>query len=385
MMKKIVVFTGSRAEYGLLYWLLKDIQSSDSLQLQLLVSGMHLSPEFGETWRQIVSDGFNIDSKVEMLLSTNTSTGVVKSIGLGLIGFADSLEKLDPDILIVLGDRFEALAVAQAAMIMQIPIAHIHGGEITEGAYDDSIRHAITKMSSLHFTSTISHRNRVIQMGESPESVFNFGAIGLDHLNRGVFLNRSELSQQLNFNFEHPYFLVTYHPVTVGDESSASTFNEIISALDAFPDFGVVITYPNSDNGGRDIISLIDLYAKSNPERVFVAASLGSVRYLSILKNASAVIGNSSSGVIEAPSVFVPTVNIGVRQFGRVAAESVLHCSPEKNSIQSAIGIAVSEAFVQICENTRNPYGQGDVSSKIVEVLEEYSLVPQKKFYDVEF
>lgn len=385
MTKKIAAFTGSRAEYGLLYWLLKDIQASNSLQLQLLVSGMHLSPEFGETWSQIVSDGFSIDSKVEMLLSTNTSTGVVKSIGLGLIGFADSLEKLNPDILIVLGDRFEALAVAQAAMIMQIPIAHIHGGEITEGAYDDSIRHAITKMASLHFTSTSTHRNRVIQMGENPGSVFNFGAIGLDHLNRGIFFSKFELSKQLNFDLERPYFLVTYHPVTVGDESPTSSFNEIISALDAFPDFGIVITYPNADNGGRKIIPLIDSYAKSNPERVFVATSLGSVRYLSVLKNASAVIGNSSSGIIEAPSVCVPTVNVGIRQLGRIAAESVLNCSPERNSIQSAINVAVSKAFGQVCENTKNPYGQGHVSSKIVEVLEEYSIETQKKFYDVEF
>ncbi len=244
MIRKVAVFTGSRAEYGLLYWLMKDIASHNELQLQTVVSGMHLSPEFGETWRAVESDGFSIDAKVEMLLSSDTDVGVAKSMGVGILGFADALDRLRPDILIILGDRFEALAIAQVALVMKIPIAHLHGGEITEGAYDDAIRHAITKFSYLHFTSTEQYRKRVIQLGESPERVFNVGAIGLDHLLRTSKISREALSESLDFDLSSPYLLVTYHPVTLAEEEPQSTFRALMQALDCFPSYNVIITYP---------------------------------------------------------------------------------------------------------------------------------------------
>ncbi len=295
---------------------LKDIQSDPDLTLQLLVSGMHLSPEFGETYKQIEKDGFSIDEKIEILLSSDSAVGTAKSMGLGVLGFADALSRLAPDVLVILGDRFEALAAAQTAMILRIPIVHLHGGEITEGAYDDAIRHAITKLSYLHGTSTEEYRQRVIQLGESPERVKNIGAIGLDHLKRASFMDTQELSESLNFSIDKPYFLVTYHPVTLGEEAPEESFQALLDALDTFPDHQVILTYPNADDGGRRIIPMLEEYARSNPERVLAIPSLGQVRYLSAVKHAAAVIGNSSSGIIEVPAFDVPTVNIGSRQKG---------------------------------------------------------------------
>ncbi|OCH57400.1 UDP-N-acetyl-D-glucosamine 2-epimerase, UDP-hydrolysing, partial [Vibrio cyclitrophicus] len=321
--KKVAVFTGTRAEYGLLFWLLKDIQSDPDLTLQLLVSGMHLSPEFGDTYKHIEKDGFQIDEKIEILLSSDSPVGTAKSMGLGVLGFADALSRLAPDVLVILGDRFEALAAAQTAMILRIPIIHLHGGEITEGAYDDAIRHAITKLSYLHGTSTDEYRNRVIQLGESPERVKNVGAIGLDHLNRGSFMTISELSESLNFDLTGPYFVVTYHPVTLGDESPEDSFQALLDALDEYPNHQIILTYPNADDGGRRIIPMLEAYAAKQPSRVLAIPSLGQIRYLSSVKHAAAVIGNSSSGIIEVPAFDVPTVNIGSRQKGRLAAKSV--------------------------------------------------------------
>ena len=274
-MRKVAVFTGTRAEYGLLYWLLKDLQQDSEIELQLLVSAMHLSPEFGMTYQQIETDGFTITEKVEMLLSSDSAVGTAKSIGLGVLGFADALERMKPDVLVVLGDRFEALAVTQAAMILRIPIAHIHGGETTEGAYDDAIRHAITKLSLLHFTSTEAHRNRVIQLGEHPSRVFNVGAVGLDHLQRSKMFSLAELSASLNFKLEQPYFLVTYHPVTLASEPAKASFENLLKALDAFPQHQIILTYPNADDGGREIIPLLEAYAKQQPSRVLAIPSLG--------------------------------------------------------------------------------------------------------------
>lgn len=381
--RKVAVFTGTRAEYGLLYWLLKDVQNDKELELQLLVSGMHLSPEFGNTWQQIEKDGFLIDEKIEILLSSDTSVGTAKSMGLGVLGFADALNRLKPDIFIILGDRFEALAAAQTAMILRIPILHLHGGEITEGAYDDAIRHAITKLSYLHGTSTEVYRDRVIQLGEHPSRVVNVGAIGLDHLKRGHFLSVEELGISLNFQLKKPFLLVTYHPVTLGEEPAEASFDALLAALDEFPDHQVILTYPNADDGGRKIIPLLETYAAKQPKRVLAIPSLGQVRYLSAVKHAAAVVGNSSSGIIEVPAFDVPTVNIGVRQKGRLAAQSVLNCSATTESIGQALRAALARSYKNRNEQIVNPYGQGDASSKIIKMIKSLHFVPGKTFYDI--
>ncbi|HDM8133151.1 TPA: UDP-N-acetylglucosamine 2-epimerase (hydrolyzing) [Vibrio harveyi] len=383
--KKVAVFTGTRAEYGLLFWLLKDIQSDPDLTLQLLVSGMHLSPEFGDTYKQIEKDGFSIDEKIEILLSSDSAVGTAKSMGLGVLGFADALSRLAPDVLVILGDRFEALAAAQTAMILRIPIVHLHGGEITEGAYDDAIRHAITKLSYLHGTSTEKYRQRVIQLGESPERVKNIGAIGLDHLKRASFMDTQELSESINFSIDKPYFLVTYHPVTLGEEAPEESFQALLDALDMFPDHQVILTYPNADDGGRRIIPMLEEYARSNPERVLAIPSLGQVRYLSAVKHAAAVIGNSSSGIIEVPAFDVPTVNIGSRQKGRLAAKSVLNATATKESISNAVSLAVSRKYKAENENIANPYGQGDSSKQVIEMIKGLQFERSKAFYDLTF
>tara|TARA_B110000090_G_C13357644_1_gene437224 strand:+ start:175 stop:1335 length:1161 start_codon:yes stop_codon:yes gene_type:complete len=381
---KITVFTGTRAEYGLLYWLIKDINEDKMLTLQLLVSGSHLSPEFGLTYNHILDDGFHIDEKVEMLVSSNSPTGTAKSMGLGVLGYADALGRLSPNLIVILGDRYEALAAAQTAMIMRIPIIHLHGGEVSEGANDDAIRHAITKLSNLHATSTDLHRKRVIQLGESPDRVVNVGAMGLDYLQRGDFLTRSGLSASLKFALNKPFFVVTYHPVTLGDEDPVASFKALLEALEHFHSHQVIITYPNADDGGREIIPLIESYASSNSGRVLAIPSLGQMRYLSSVKYADVVIGNSSSGVIEVPSFNVPTVNIGVRQQGRLAAKSVLHCSATVDGILDAIALAVSRNYKKEDEKILNPYGQGNASIKVIKMIKSFDFSRMKVFYDLE-
>lgn len=383
MSKKVAVFTGTRAEYGLLYWLIKDIQDDPELTLQLLVSGMHLSSEFGETYKQIEQDGFEIDEKIEILLSSDTAVGTAKSIGLGVLGFTDALNRLKPDALVILGDRFEALAAAQTAMILRVPILHLHGGEITEGAYDDAIRHSITKLSYLHGTSTEEYRKRVIQLGESPERVRNIGAIGLDHLVRSDLMTIHELSSSLDFNLTQPYFLVTYHPVTLGEESPESSFLDLLYALEEFQDRQVILTYPNADDGGRRIIPILEDYARKNSSRVCAITSLGQQRYLSAVKYAEAVIGNSSSGIIEVPAFNVPTVNIGVRQKGRLAAKSVINCEANKAAIIDAIKIAITGTYKPLGEKVTNPYGAGNASAQAIEMLKSFNFEPSKTFYDL--
>jgi UDP-N-acetylglucosamine 2-epimerase (non-hydrolysing) len=382
MKRKVAVFTATRAEYGLLYWLMKDIQASDTLQLQVLVSGTHLSPEFGDTWRQIIEDGFPIDAKVEMLLSSDSSVGVAKSMGLGAIGFAEALERLAPDVLVVLGDRFEALAVVQVAAVLRIPVAHLHGGEITEGAYDDAFRHAITKLSYLHFVAAEPYRQRVIQLGESPERTFNVGAMGLDHLQRTPLMSLGELAQSLSFPLQQPFILATYHPETLG-EDSLTDFGNLLQALDDFPDYQVLFTYPNSDNGGRGIIAMLEAYAAARPERIKVVPSLGFKRYLSAVALAHAVVGNSSSGIIEVPAFHVPTVNIGQRQRGRLAAESVLHCEADYHAIRGALSTACSASFRASCLTVVNPYGQGRAAQSVVRVLEQFGGASLKTFHNL--
>jgi len=385
MNKKVAVFTGTRAEYGLLFWLLKDIQSDPNLQLQLLVSGMHLSPEFGETYLQIEKDGFIIDEKIEILLSSDSAVGTAKSMGLGVLGFADALARMKPDILILLGDRFETLAAAQTAMILRIPIIHLHGGEITEGAYDDAIRHSITKLSYLHGTSTEEYRQRVIQLGEAPERVKHVGAIGLDHLTRSTFLSLDELSESLNFKLKKPFFVVTYHPVTLADEAPETSFQALLDALDEYPNHQVILTYPNADDGGRRIIPILEDYARKNAQRVIAIPSLGQVRYLSSVSLAIAVIGNSSSGIIEVPAFDVPTVNIGARQKGRLAAKSVINTEPSTQSISNAIQTAITRSYKRPNETVFNPYGQGDTSGQVIDMIKSLKFEPSKIFFDIQF
>ncbi len=383
MRRRVAVFTGTRAEYGLLYWLIRDIQASEHLELQVIAGCMHFSPEFGETWRQIEADGIRIDAKVEMLLSSNTDVGTAKSMGLGTLGFADALDRLRPDLLVVLGDRFEALSIAQAALVMRIPLVHLHGGELSEGAYDDAIRHAISKMAYLHFVAAEPYRRRVIQMGEHPSRVFNVGAVGLDHLKRTAQMSLEELEQSLSFNLSRPFLLVTYHPVTMLEEDPEASFEALLQALDAFPEHAVVLTYPNADNGGRMIIPRLEAYAAAQPERVLAIPSLGFRRYLSVVARAAAVIGNSSSGIIEVPAFNVPTVNIGARQVGRLSASSVVDCEPTREAITQAISKVLSPAFEDVCKDVINPYGQGDAAASIVRILETCDLSGHKSFYDL--
>ncbi len=382
--RKICVVTGSRAEYGLLYWLMKEIQADSALALQLIVTGMHLSPEFGLTWKQLEQDGFVIDRKVEMLLSSDTPVAVGKSIGLGVIGFADALEYLQPDLLVVLGDRFEVFAAAQAAMIQRIPIAHIHGGEITQGAVDDAIRHAITKMSHLHFTATESYRQRVIQLGEQPQRVFNVGAPGLDNIARLTLLTKPQLEQALDFKLGRRNVLITFHPVTLEKATAATQFGNLLKALDSFGDLHIIFTLPNADAEGRVIIDMIEQYRQRCPERIASFVSLGTLRYLSALKYMDAVVGNSSSGLIEAPAFKVGTINIGDRQKGRLCADSVIHCEPETDAVLRAFKTLFSEEFQTSLAEVENPYGCSGASTSIKERLKIQPLqgLLKKSFYD---
>jgi len=382
-MRKISVVTGTRAEYGLLYWLMKEIQSDSDLQLQLVVTGMHLSPEFGLTYRVIEEDGFSVDAKVEMLLSSDTPVGITKSIGLGIIGFADALDRLKPDILVLLGDRYEILAAAQAALVARIPIAHIHGGELTEGAIDESIRHAVTKLSSLHFVAAETYRKRVIQLGEHPANVFTVGAPGLDNIQRLAMLNRDDFEKSIGFKLGKHNFLVTYHPVTLGKLASSEAMQELLAALDQYPDAHIIFTRPNSDADGRVINLILDEYVECNQSRCVVFTSMGQLRYLSALQHVDAVIGNSSSGIIEAPACRVATVNIGDRQMGRLKADSVIDCDESTKSIVAAIELAISPAFREKVKSCTSPYGHGKASVRIKDCLKTADISIRKHFFDL--
>ncbi|MDD2814228.1 MAG: UDP-N-acetylglucosamine 2-epimerase [Thiotrichaceae bacterium] len=385
MPRKLAVITGSRAEYGLLYWLLQEIQADTALELQLVVTGMHLSPEFGLTYRNIEQDGFHIAAKVEMLLSSDTPIGIAKSIGLGVLSFADALANLKPDIVVVLGDRYEIFAAVQAAMALNIPVAHLHGGETTEGAMDEAIRHSITKMSHLHFVAAEVYRQRVIQLGESPERVFNVGGVALDNLKRLNLLNREQFETALDFKLAPLNFLVTYHPVTLSQTSAKASAQALLNALDVFPQANIIFTKANADAGGRIINQLLEEYAAAQPERVYLTTSLGQLKYLSAIKLVDVVIGNSSSGLIEVPALHKPTVNIGERQQGRLKAASVIDSSEETSAIKHAINYALSAEFQIQLPNVVSLYGQAGASLKIKEVLKNYNLhdILMKKFYDL--
>ena len=385
-LKKICIITGTRAEYGLLYWLMKEIQEDIDLELQIIATGMHLSPEFGQTWEQIFEDGFTINKKIEMLLSSDTPVGITKSMGVGLIGFAEAYETLKPDIIVVLGDRFEILAAVSAAMVARIPIAHIHGGELTMGAIDDSIRHAITKMSHLHFAAADEYRNRIIQMGEHPKTVFNFGSPALDLIKKIKLLNRDAFQRAINFPLIKKNLIVTYHPVTLENNTSQEQFEELLNALDTLSDTHIIFTKPNADTDGRVIIKMIDDYVKLNSDKAISFVSMGPLLYLSALQFMDAMVGNSSSGLTEAPSFKIGTINIGDRQKGRIKASSVIDCNPTNKSISQALTTLYSNEFQLQLLQVSNPYGQGEASVNIKKILKsiETKRLLKKNFYRIE-
>lgn len=388
-MKRICVFTGTRAEYGLLYPLLKKIKSSKDFKLQLIVSGMHLSSEFGLTYKQIEADGFKIDEKLEILLSSDTDEGVCKTMGVALISLTDSFRRLKPDLFIVLGDRYETFAAALTAYTMKVPIAHIHGGETTEGAFDEAYRHSITKMSYFHFTSTEVYKKRVIQLGEAPERVFNVGAIGLDNINELQLLTKVELEKEIGFNLkEKKNVIVTFHPTSLESETSQEHTLQLLKALDQIDDISILFTKSNSDSQGRRINELLADFVQMKPEKSKLVDSLGQLRYLSCLKHFDCVIGNSSSGLIEAPYFKTPTVNIGDRQKGRVNPESVIDCEPNSSGIKKAIEKAFSGDFRSSLKNMKLPYGNGHTSDKIIDILQreiKRGINLKKQFYDIKW
>lgn len=386
-MKRIGIMTGTRAEYGLLKPLMQEINKDNDLELYLIVSGMHLSPEFGMTYQEIEEDGFEINAKVEMLLSSDSPAGISKSIGLGVIGFADEFQRADLDMLILLGDRYEALSAAICAMVMRIPIAHLHGGELTEGAIDEGIRHSITKMSYLHFTSTEQYRNRVIQLGENPERVFYVGALGVENIKKINLMTKEELERSIHFEIDENTVIVTYHPVTLENNTVEEQFLNLLEVLDRNPKIRMIFTKANADTNGRIVNELIDKYAAQNSERACAFMSLGQKRYLSALKYCRIVIGNSSSGIIEAPSFGKPIINIGDRQKGRICADSVINCGYTQQEIQQAMETALTEEFKNKARNCRNPYEKENTAANIISVIKDYLLNDKiklkKGFYDI--
>ena len=381
--RKVCVITGTRAEYGLLYWLMKEIQSDKDLQLQLIVTGMHLSSEFGLTYKEIEKN-FKIDKKVEMLLSSDTVLGISKSMGLAQISFSEAYEELAPDILIVLGDRYEIFSAVSSAMISRIPIAHISGGEVTEGVIDEAIRHAITKMSHLHFVSTEEYKNRVIQLGEHPNRVFNLGAIGIDNINKLKLSSKNEFIKSIDFSLNKKNILVTFHPVTLEKSTSKEQFQELLNSIDELEDTNIIFTKSNSDTDGRVINQMIDAYVSRNNNAVSFI-SMGQVRYISALKFVDAVVGNSSSGLTEAPIFGIGTINIGDRQKGRINLVSVINCKPTKESISNAFNELYSERFQKVLSIVKSPYGNGGTSKKIKNIVKNFDLknILKKSFYDV--
>ena len=383
--RKICVVTGTRAEYGLLFWLLKEIEADADLDLQLAVTGTHLSEKFGETVSVIEDDGFRVDARIDLDLGDDTPVGVARSLGLGVIGFGEAFDALKPDIIVVLGDRYEILAAAQAAMLARIPIAHIHGGEATEGLIDEAIRHAVSKMAHLHFVAAETYRNRVIQLGENPDRVFTVGATGLDNIVHLDLPSRSDLEKDIGLDLGGKYFLLTYHPVTLSNDDPGDAINELLTALDRFPDHPVIITGVNADPGRGRIAHLLSEYAKQWDGRVSLHSSLGQRRYLGAMKHAAAVIGNSSSGILEAPAMKVPTVNLGDRQRGRIRTPSIIDCAEQADAISEAIQRALSEAFLDTVKTAVCPYGEGGASERIKSHLKTAELngLLMKRFHDI--
>ena len=383
-MRKICVVTSTRAEYGLLYWLLKEIEADSELKLQLIVTGMHLSPEFGLTYKEIEKE-FKIDKKIEILSSSHTSLDICTDMAKVYEKFAPALAELKPDILVLLGDRYEIFGVAGVASIMQIPIAHIHGGETTQGAFDEAFRHSITKMSHIHFAATNEYANRIIQLGEEPTRVFNVGGPGIENIKKLNLLNKDEFEKSINFKLAKKNILITFHPATLENSSAREQFNELLNALDELEETNFIFTKANSDTDGDVINKMIDEYVSENSQKAVAFASLGQLRYLSAIKFVDIVLGNSSSGLLEVPSFKKATINIGDRQKGRARASSVIDVRPVKEEILAAIKRAYSKEFEQTLKDTINPYDGGNPSKKMVKILKEIKLdgILKKKFYDI--
>ena len=385
-MYKIGIITGTRAEYGLLKPVINKVYMAEDLELQLIVTGMHLSPEFGMTYKEIEEDGYPITMKIEMLLSSDTSVGITKSVGLAMISFADYYEIYKPDIVVILGDRFEMLAAASAAMIARVPIAHIHGGELTEGAIDEAIRHSITKMGYLHFCATTIYRKRIIQLGEEPQRVYGVGALGVENIKKLPLLSKKELEKSIGFKLNKKVIMVTYHPVTLDKIPPKTAFKNLLNVISLYKDFCVIFTKANADTDGRDINKIIDSYVEKNKERCISFISMGQLKYLSALKYCYAVVGNSSSGITEAPSFHVPTINIGNRQSGRIRAESVIDCGNRVEEISAAIEKAKRLKSEGMLQNMENPYERSGTSENIYSEIKKYLFqheTIEKKFYDI--
>lgn len=383
-MRKICVVTSTRAEYGLLYWLLKEIEADSELKLQLIVTGMHLSPEFGLTYKEIEKE-FKIDKKIEILSGSHTSLDICAEMARVYEKFASALAELKPDILVLLGDRYEIFGVAGVASIMQIPIAHIHGGETTQGAFDEAFRHSITKMSHIHFAATNEYANRIIQLGEEPSRVFNVGGPGIENIKKLNLLNKNEFEKSIKFKLAKKNLLITFHPATLENSSAREQFNELLNALDELEETNFIFTKANSDTDGDVINKMIDEYVRQNPQKAAAFVSLGQLRYLSAIKFVDIVLGNSSSGLLEVPSFKKATINIGDRQKGRARASSVIDVRPVKEEILAAIKRAYSKEFEQTLKDTINPYDGGNPSKKMVKILKEIKLdgILKKKFYDI--
>lgn len=386
-MRKICVVTGTRAEYGLLSRLMRMIKDSQETLLQLIVTNMHLSSKYGNTYREIENDGFTIDRKVPIIdeNSNNDSLSIVMEMSRGLKGYAEAYQELKPDLLLILGDRYEMLAAATAALIMRIPIAHISGGAISEGAFDDAIRHSITKMSQLHFTEAEDYRRRVIQLGEQPDRVFNVGALGVENIKKLPLMDKEEIETDIKFKIDKKTILVTYHPVTLGNHTVEQDITEFVNALCQRPDIRVIFTMPNSDTGSQAIVDAINDFVAKNQERSVAYKSLGVLRYLSVMKEVGAVVGNSSSGLVEVPSFGIPTLNIGDRQKGRLAAESVLNCDTDCESILAGLARVLSPEFIEVASKSQNPYDKEGTAKSIFDVISTYPLkeLNQKHFYDI--
>lgn len=385
-MRKICFITGTRAEYGLLSRLMKMVQDDTDTQLQIIATNMHLSPKFGNTYQEIERDGFIIDKKIPILEEgKDDANATLKSMAKALAGFADAYDELRPDMVVVLGDRYEILAAATAALIERIPIAHIHGGEITEGAYDDAIRHSITKMSQLHFTSTEEYRKRVIQLGEQPERVFNVGSIGVENIKMLPLMSKDKIEKEIDFTIDDKTILVTYHPVTLGNRTAKEDIDDFIAALEEKKNLRIIFTMPNSDTGGQAIVEAINAFVAKNPSRAKAFKSLGVLRYLSVMRQVAAVVGNSSSGLVEVPSFGIPTLNIGDRQKGRIAADSVYNCATDKTSILNGLNTIMSSEFKKKASETHNPYDKESTAQSIFDIISTYDIenIKQKHFYDI--
>jgi len=386
MKKSICIVTGSRAEYGLLSPIIKQLIATNSFELKIVATGTHLSEDFGLTYKEIEADGISVDAKIDVLQNDDSKKAMSKALGIGVIGFAEYFEKNQPDIVVVLGDRFEIFAAATAAAVACIPIAHLHGGETTEGAIDEFFRHSISKMSYLHFTSTEQYRQRVINMGEAPSRVFNVGATGVENISSMSLMAKDELARSIDYDLTSPYALVTFHPITLEKDTATKQIEVLLSALDETSGLNYIFTKANADANGRAINYKIDAYCDKK-ENAIAFTSMGVLRYLSAMKYCEMVIGNSSSGIIETPSFKKPTINIGDRQKGRICAKSVISCEPEKHSIINAINKARSQQFLNEIADQVNPYGDGKTSEKIVAVIKDFldnnKINLKKSFYDV--